>query len=227
MTYLQDLTPLQRLQQSCQAEWQAYTQHEFVRQLGAGQLSAEAFRYYLKQDYLFLIHFARAWGLAVYKSRNIRELRQGLDSLKAIVDVELDLHVTYCDSWGISEDELAELPEERATMAYTRYVLDAGNRGDLLDLHVALVPCLIGYAEIGSWLVSQDFTDQTEANPYLPWINMYISDEFQAAAQAEIHWLNQQLADVSPARFQQLCAVFKDATRLEIDFWQAGLEGKA
>lgn len=72
--------------------------------------------------------------------------------MKAIVDVELGLHVGFCQEWGISEQELAELPEARATLAYTRYVLDTGNRGDLLDLHVALAPCLVGYGEIANWL---------------------------------------------------------------------------
>ena len=56
----------------------------------------------------------------------------------------------------------------------TRYRFD-----DLLDLHVALAPCVIGYGE------------------------------------------------VTPARFQELVTVFRDATRLEIDFWAMGLERRA
>lgn len=53
---------------------------------------------------------------------------------------------------------MPELPEARATLAYTRYVLDTGNRGDLLDLHVALAPCLVGYGEIANWLNVQPST---------------------------------------------------------------------
>ena len=37
-----------------------YTGHAFVRQLAAGTLPERCFRHYLIQDYLFLIHFARA-----------------------------------------------------------------------------------------------------------------------------------------------------------------------
>src|SRR5690554_1875667 len=159
------------LVERCMPDWRAYCQHDFVRQLGAGTLHSEAFRHYLRQDYLFLVHFARAWGLAVYKSRDINELRQSLDSLKAIVDLEMGLHIEYCAQWGIDEQELARLPEARETVAYTRYVLDVGNRGDLLDLHVALAPCLIGYADIAQWLVAQPFTVRGEANPYEPWIS--------------------------------------------------------
>ncbi len=208
----------------CAPEWAAYCQHEFVRGLAAGTLPAEAFRHYLRQDYLFLVHFARAWGLAVYKSRSIAELRQGLDSLKAIVDLEMGLHVDYCAQWGITEAELDALPEARETMAYTRYVLDAGHRGDLLDLHVALAPCLVGYADIARWIEAQPFTVRGPANPYEAWIAMYTSEEFQAAAQAERNWLDTRLAGQTADRLDGLAATFRDATRLEIDFWQMGLD---
>jgi thiaminase/transcriptional activator TenA len=212
------------LKKSCQNEWQAYIEHSFVQQLGNATLAPEAFQHYLKQDYLFLIQFARAFALAAYKSPTLSDLRQAKEGLQAIVDVELDLHVSYCKEWGISEQELAGLPEARATLAYTRYVLDTGNRGDLLDLHVALSPCMVGYGEIANWLNSRAETIRGENNPYDAWIAMYESDEFQDAMQAEISWLNERLADVSPARFKELTRIFSDATRLEIDFWEMGLK---
>jgi len=79
--------------QSCQSDWDNYIQHEFIQQLGKGTLDIACFQHYLKQDYLFLINFSRAWGLAVYKSHDLAEIKQSLNSLKAIVEVELDLHI--------------------------------------------------------------------------------------------------------------------------------------
>ncbi|MGM0982244.1 MAG: thiaminase II [Pseudomonadota bacterium] len=209
---------------TCQDDWRAYIEHEFVRNLGDGTLDENAFRHYLKQDYLFLIHFARAYALAAYKSRTLADLRQAHEGLKAIVDLELGLHVGYCKEWSISEADLAALPEARATLAYTRYVLDTGSRGDLLDLHVALAPCVVGYGEIANWLNAQPSTVRGKANPYDAWIAMYESDDFQSAMRAELEWIDARLADVTPARFAELCKVFRDATRLEIDFWQMGLD---
>lgn len=212
------------LKKHCEHNWRDYLQHDFVCKLGDGTLAPDAFRHYLKQDYLFLIQFGRAFALAAYKSPTLSDLRHAKAGLDAIIDLELGLHIDYCNQWGISEQELAALPEARATLAYTRYVLDTGNRGDLLDLHVALAPCLVGYAEIASWLTKQPATVRGDANPYEPWIAMYESAEFQAAAQAEIAWLNERLAEVPASRFKQLCRIFDDATRLEIDFWDMGLE---
>jgi len=218
------MTSFERLKDCCRAEWTAYCQHEFVQRIGDGSLPQEAFRHYLKQDYKFLVHFARAWGLAVYKTDDIGEIGSALASLKAIVDVEMGLHVQYCADWGITAEALHALEEARETVAYTRYVLDAGNRGDLLDLHVVLAPCLIGYAEVADWINAQNFS-RREGNAYQRWIYMYSSAGFQAAAERERQWLNARLADVSPRRFDQLSSIFRDATRLEIDFWQMGLNG--
>ncbi|MAO14755.1 thiaminase II [Marinobacter sp.] len=204
-------------------EWRDYIEHSFVQQLGNGSLAPEAFQHYLKQDYLFLIQFARAYALAAYKSPTLADLLQAKDGLMAILDTELGLHISYCKKWGISEQELNNLPEARATLAYTRYVLDTGNRGDLLDLHVALSPCMVGYGEIANWLNQRAETLRGEGNPYDAWIAMYESNEFQGAMHAEIRWLDDRLADVTPSRFEQLSHIFRDATRLEIDFWDMGL----
>ncbi|WP_027967257.1 thiaminase II [Halomonas halocynthiae] len=212
------------LTDACAIEWRAYTEHDFVRQLASGRLKDEAFRHYLKQDYLFLMHFGRAYALATYKSRDMAELRHGLEGLKTIIDVELELHIDYCREWGISENDLATLPEARATLAYTRYVLDTGNRGDLLDLHVALAPCLVGYGVIAQWQAKQPFTVRGATNPFEKWMQMYESDAFQSAMRDEITWLDARLADITPERFAQLTTTFCEATRLEIDFWQMGLD---
>ena len=143
-----------RLRQLAAADWQHYVAHPFVQQLAEGTLAESAFRRYLTQDYLFLIHFARSYALLVSKLRTLPEMRAAAASMNAILN-ELPLHVGYCAQWGISEQEMATQPEAPETINYTRYVLDIGHSGDALDLLVALMPCVAGYAEIGLGLLQQ------------------------------------------------------------------------
>src|SRR5579875_2122495 len=110
--------------------WGSYTRHEFVLRLAAGTLPEAAFRRYLVQDYLFLLHFARAWGLAVYKSETLPEMRRAQALVAATLDVEIGLHIEYCRGWGLSEADMAAEPEALETVAYTRFVLDRGLAGD-------------------------------------------------------------------------------------------------
>ena len=213
-----------RLRDDCAAEWTAYTGHAFVRGIGDGTLPEAAFRYYLGQDYLFLIHFARAYGLAAYKADDLEDIRAAAAAVSAIVDVEMGLHVDYCAGWGLTEADMAALPEDPACMAYTRYVLERGQAGDLLDLQVALAPCVIGYGEIGQRLAA-DPAIVRDGNPYAAWIDMYAGDEYQEVACAAVIQLD-RLSDRlgGEARYASLLKTFRDATRLEAGFWQMGLD---
>ena len=211
-----------RLKAAAAADWQSYVNHYFVRQLGAGTLPHAAFRTYLVQDYLFLIEFARAYALSVYKSPTLADMREGAAGLSAILNVEMDLHVKLCAGWGLSAAGLEQAPPAAEMLAYTRYVLDAGMRGDLLALKVALAPCVIGYAEIATRLAMRPDA-HAATNPYRVWIAEYAGAPYQeVAAKARAHL--DHLADlyVTPAREAELTAIFREATRLEADFWDMG-----
>lgn len=212
-----------RLKVSSAAEWASYVEHPFVEQLAAGVLPKAAFQAYLVQDYLFLIQFARAKALAVYKSRSLADMRAAQTGLSAILDVEMDLHVRLCERWGLSAADLEAAPEHRATVAYTRFVLDCGLSGDLLDLQVALSPCIIGYAEIAARIAPR--ARAVNRHPYIEWVEEYAGDDYQSVAAGAGEHLD-QLAEhaVTEPRFAELCGIFKKASRLEADFWQMGLD---
>ena len=54
--------------------WHRYIYHPFVLGLGNGRLPLDSFKNYLIQDYLYLVHFARANALASYKSKNMEDI---------------------------------------------------------------------------------------------------------------------------------------------------------
>ncbi len=53
---------------------------------------------------------------------------------------------------------------------------------------------------------------------------MYAGEEYQTAVASELAWLNQRLSQVDETRLDRLSVVFRDATRLEADFWRMGLD---
>lgn len=217
-----------RLRNSCEDDWQAFVDHEFVRRLGDGSLAEDCFRHYLAQDYLFLIHFSRAYALAVFKSEDLDDMRQAAATLDALLNSEMSLHLRTCAGWGMSEADLVALPEADQNMAYTRFVLEKGVSGDLLDLLVALAPCVVGYGEIGARLLAAQ-QDHLVNNPYRDWIETYGGAEYREVAQAAITQLDRVArrrldgtAERS-ARWSSLARTFRAATRLEVGFWNMGM----
>jgi thiaminase/transcriptional activator TenA len=100
----------ERLKAEASTEWRAYTEHPLTNGMADGSLAEAAFRHYLVQDYLFLIEFARAYALSVYKSPKLADMREAAAGLSAILDVEMDLHVTLCAGWGLSPRDLEQAP---------------------------------------------------------------------------------------------------------------------
>ena len=212
-----------RLRDANVESWCAFTEHPFLDALATGELDEAAFRYYLIQDYIFLRHFSRAYGLAAYKAESINEIRDASRGLHAIIDIELDLHVSYCSEWGVDAAALDSAQEDEATLAYTRYVLERGMSGDLLDLYVALAPCVVGYGVIGSRLIADSAT-KFEGNPYSAWIEMYGGEAYHATAAEAVRTLDKVgRARGAEARMDTLVGIFGEATRLEARFWDMGL----
>ena len=215
---------LERLTTAAAADWSAYVDHAFVRGLGDGSLPEAAFRNYLVQDYLFLIQFARAHALAAYKSRRLDDMQAARAGLGAILD-EMKLHLRVCERWGLSAADVEATEEQQATVAYTRFVLDVGMSGDLLDLQVALIPCTLGYAEIGRRLAPEGLDAIAADHPYRDWIAEYSGEAFQQAGAAAHAWLEDLgTRYASDNRFPELVAIFRQAARLEAAFWQQGLD---
>lgn len=205
--------------------WLAYTRHAFVQGLGDGTLPHAAFLHYLKQDYVFLIHFSRAWALAITKADTVAEMRLAAGTVNGLINEEIALHIKTCAEAGIDEATLFATLERPENLAYTRYVLDAGHSGDLLDLLAALAPCVLGYGEIGTHLATTKTSDT-----YAEWINTYASAEYQQVCHdvgvltdgAVVRRIGDG-ATISP-RWASLQARFRVATQLEVGFWDMGLD---
>jgi thiaminase/transcriptional activator TenA len=217
------LSLFDRLKRDAASEWDAYVHHDFVRQMGDGSLSKAKFQHYLIQDYLFLLEFARAYAIAIYKAPTPEDMRKAAAGVTAILD-ETSLHLALCAEWGLPRESVEQQPEARATIAYTRFVQEAGLRGDMLDLLVALSPCVVGYAEIGTELARTGRGLDSGSNPYAAWIREYAGEGYQDVANAGLAQIERLAGDyLTEARYPRLLETFRRAVRLEADFWQMGL----
>jgi thiaminase/transcriptional activator TenA len=209
------------LKKNCPKEWSNYTKHQFLFSLVNNTLPLKAFKKYLIQDYFFLIKFIKILALGCVKSQNNNDLMRCIDFIFAIKN-ELKLHVLYCKKWKISQKMLLKTPELIETKKYTNYVMEVGNKGDILDLFTALSPCIIGYGEIGYELKKK----KLHKNSYNSWIDTYASKEYQDVAKENILYLDSLFSKIKKKKnkLKKLKKIFKKATELESDFWSMSLK---
>ncbi|KAK7736849.1 trifunctional hydroxymethylpyrimidine kinase/phosphomethylpyrimidine kinase/thiaminase [Diaporthe eres] len=198
--------------------WHRFINHPFVLAMGNGTLPLESFKGYLVQDYLYLIQFARANALAGYKAKNMRDIAAAA-AIVGHIDRETALHLTYCEGFGVSREEMEATEEKQACTAYTRYVLDIGQSQDWLGLQVALAPCLLGYGALAKMLHG-DPKSVREGNHYWNWIENYVADDYVQAVKTGSELLERNAVLQSPSRVEEIVKIFIHATKMEIGFWE-------
>lgn len=222
LAHLRCLQPLtSQLVGSGVGEWTRFVQHQFVQELGRNELPLRAFQHFLTQDYLFLRHYANIWALAASKADDFALIRS-LAGRSLVIAQEAELHIKFCAQWGISRAQLEyETTESRATLAYTRFVLDVGRRYAAAEMLVATLPCILGYAEAGRNLALAHPHARAEGNSYADWIETYAHERFQQGAVDAVDVLETlvEREAIAPARLQTLKAIFHSAVKLEQGMW--------
>jgi thiaminase/transcriptional activator TenA len=216
------MTLFERLKTAAHVEWRAYTEHPFVAGLADGTLPAAAFRHYLVQDYLFLIEFARAYALAVYKSPRLADMREALSGLSAILDVEMNLHVKLCGTWGLSPDDLEQADPAAAMLALAAM---CSMRGCVAICWRSKWRLLLAWSAMRR---SRHGSPRALIRASQPTLiargsrSMPVSYTKKSRRRRGRTWTTLPNLYVTPTREAELIAIFKQATRLETDFWEMG-----
>jgi len=182
---------------------------KFVQGIKNGDLPKTKFQEYLAQDYFFLESFARAYGLAVSKSRNKKNIKT-LSVLLSGVSEELILHETYAKEWDI---DLTTNLIGPATKKYTDFLEEVSLNLSLIEIMSAMTPCMRLYSWLGKKLLNM-----ISHNPYKEWILTYSDESFDNLAKSLENLIDEydESYDIEQVNF-----LYKRAMELELDFFNA------
>lgn len=205
------------LRRAADPVWQAQHEHPFLRGIADGTLTTERFAFYVRQDYVFLVEYARLLALGAARSPDLATMTRFAQLTREILTTEMDLHRSLAAELGIPETELEAEPPAPTTQGYTDFLVRTAAQGDFAELAVALLPCMWGYAEIGQRLAARG---RSPVDRYARWVEMYASSEFGELA-AWCRGLVDRLGGAPDAAGRaRLCTVFVTSSRYELAFWE-------
>ncbi len=205
----------------CAAIWAGLHAHPFLRELAAGTLPLEKFRYFLEQDNFYLEGYTRCLASGAAKSRNETELRYFTTDLRTVLETELPSNLALLAQ--VTEMGAVDRGGSRtmapATVAYTSYMEAVASRGGPLEIMAALLPCAWSYVEIAERLRREA---ATEHPVYDGWIAFFSLPD-NVAMVADMRRDFDVLAvteGLTTARREELGRIFATSSRLEHGFWQ-------
>jgi thiaminase/transcriptional activator TenA len=203
--------------------WEAQHAHPFVRGIGDGTLDVEKFGVWLRQDYLYLIDYARLFAAGVLKAPDLPTMTTMAQLVHETLHTEMDLHRSYAAEFGISTSDLERETKAPACQGYTDFLLRTATTGEFAELLAAMLPCIWGYAEVGERLAARELPSDER---YARWIGMYASKEFVQLGS----WcrdLLDRIAEGLPAdALKRLETAFVTSSRYELAFWDMAWSGE-
>jgi thiaminase/transcriptional activator TenA len=196
--------------------WEAQLAHPFVRGVADGTLSQERFQHFVRQDYLFLIEYARLLALGCARAPELEHMQRLAALASEVLEKEMDLHRSFAAEWRISSEQLLAERPAPTTRGYTDFLLRTATVGDFAELVAALLPCMWGYSWLGRRLADGPRPgDERLAR----WIEMYASDEFAELAEWCRDVTDAVAADIGPSLRARMREAFLTSSRYELAFW--------
>ncbi len=197
--------------------WDAQHDHPFIAAIGDGTLDPERFAYFLRQDYLYLIDYARVFAFAAARAPDLATMTRFSRLLHETLESEMDLHRSLVREFDSTTVDLDAEEKSPTTQGYTDFLLRTAATGDYAELLGALLPCMWGYSELGRVLTERGRPDDPR---YARWVASYSSTEF-----AELTSWCRQLLDVHTqglggAAMGRVTQAFLTSSRYELAFWE-------
>jgi len=193
--------------------YKSILEHPFNQELAKGTLSKERFQFYIKQDSLYLVDFARALAIAASRATDPDDLVLLLDFSKGAIIAERGLHEFYFDFYGIKLD----VEKAPGCFTYTNFLISITTHGSYEESLAALLPCFWIYQEVGLHIHQYS----AAKNPYQKWIDMYSGEEFQQVVKNAIGLTDRVANDANDKQLQKMKDVFITSSRLEWLFWDS------
>ena len=207
------------LKKKAGAVWEDGYNHPFVQELGKGTLDKEAFKFYLLQDYKYLLSYAKVFALAAVKADTEELMTKFTVIQHDILATEMDLHRNYMASFGISKEDAANVKPSLYNKTYTANMLAIGQTGDLAEMLATIFPCAWTYADYAKRL-KVDYADVLENNFYKTWIENYASDEFSDSFEWFYDALDKMCENKTDAELKKIEDIFIASVEFEYLFWE-------
>ena len=204
---------------------QAILEHPFITGIGDGSLRVDRFKYYVIQDYVYLIDYSRALAIASARAIDLQDMSWFAGLLDETLNQEMALHRSYCQEFGINLQELESVEPASTTKSYTNFLLKTAYQGSFGELVASLLPCQWGYWEIADHLLKRGLP--TSAPLYAEWIKMYTSEEFTELAHQIREMADRIGGGAGLAEQAAMRQAYTNSVQLEHRFWDMayGLEG--
>ena len=206
-----DLPFSEELRRDLDSVWERIFSHPFLKEVQAGTLPLEKFRYYVIQDYHYLEGFGRSVSIALSKGPDTETLRKL--ARRVTTPIERPLHARMFELLEIEQEEVDRVGPSPTNLAYVNHMITTAASGGVGEAAAALLPCPWSYHELGNRLSLPDHP------VYNAWVEAYHSGILEESTAAWRDLVDTFAEEGGPTVRESMRQAFLTSSRYEYLFW--------
>lgn len=197
--------------------WDECVNTPFIQELKSGTLPFGKFKLYMIQDSIYLRHYARVYGKAMYHSTTLRDIQFFYSILSFVTDTESAVRLSYLKQFGITDDEVDLIKPLPENQNYIDFMLTIAEQGNICEILMVVLPCMFSYSYIFRKIAAEP---ETANSKYWDFIQDYADDQYFSDCKAWCDFTDRKCAPLAVMDQERLNNIFKKASHLELDFWK-------
>ncbi len=194
--------------------WERTLEHSFLKELAAGTLAKEKFRFYLEQDLLYLREFPRLLLELAAKAPDGEAAQMLARHAGEAIREEAALHESIL---GLKrEDGRLRHGMAPTNAAYVNHLKASVGRGGFLEGMGAVLPCYWIYLEAGKRLAEKG----SPVAEYAQWIRQYSGAEYERSVKEALAIFDRAAKGAGAREREAARAAFERSARYEWMFWE-------
>jgi len=207
----------QSLKASAKPILQAQLEHPFVSGLARGDLPMDKFRYYMIQDALYIVDYARSLAWVAPLLPDVKNIMAMLDTANETFKIEAALKEHYFEQFGITMEDALQSEQAPVCKAYIDHLFRYTRNGTCAEGMAAILPCGWIYVEIGYYFTQK--REISDDHPYKSWLETYAVPEFKDMVNWWFDLLDDAVTGLSTELRSPVRNVFLQSCRFEYLFW--------
>lgn len=201
-----------RLRQDADPIWREIFGYPFVVGLYRGDLPLEKFRFYVLQDYNFLVAMMKNLAILASKAETVSLTREMLELAHLEGTSEFQGYEALLGKLGYTLSDALKVSPAPVNISYSSFLLATSSLKTFWEGLTAILPCFWTYAEIADFHREKLLRNGNAL--YTEWAAVYLSESYLSLVGRL-----RGLVDAASAAYERLREVFLTASQYEYDYW--------
>jgi len=205
-----------KLKKDAKDIWKKIYLHPFVKELFEGTLPENKFRFYILQDYNYLISSIKNFSLLASRVEDVKMMRELIDMAYIEATGEFEGYENFLKKMGLTIEEAKNEEQIPEGISYVSFLLSTSSFKTLEEGITAVLPCYWSYAEIARFHEKKLASNNNAL--YKEWAYYYLEDDYLKLVN-KIRKLVDETQKEFP--YEKLKNVFMTSSRYEYMFWDS------